>query len=73
MGKESIHSTTNHQVGVLVGKIELLTNAIDSLSKRFEEHLKEHRATWLWVFPTLLSLGTFIFMMIVYWGNYGGD
>lgn len=72
MAKQSIESDTNHQVGLITGKIDGLVIAVNALSIRFEDHLKEHRATWLWVFPTLLSLGTFIFMLIIYFGgSYG--
>lgn len=66
MEKQAPEGPVERQVGFLAGRIDGLTDAVKALSGRFDEHLKEHRATWLWIFPTLLSLGTLIFMFLLY-------
>lgn len=73
MAKERIETNTEHQIGIIVGTINGMKDSINHLSKQFDEHLREHRATWLWVFPTLLSLGTLVFMIVVYAGGVCGN
>lgn len=69
MEKKAPNGTVDRQVGFLAGRIDGLTGAVQDLSKRFDEHLKEHRATWLWIIPTLLSLATLIVLLVGLWGH----
>jgi len=57
------------KLGVVIGQQREVKDALQGLSKRFEEHLKEHRSSWLWVIPTILSLGIFIVMLLQYLEN----
>jgi len=58
MEGNSPKGSTNHQLGRVVGSLEGLIKAVDALSLRFEDHLKDHKQTWYWVIPTLISLAT---------------
>lgn len=68
MEKKPPNGAIDRQVGFLAGRIDGLTESVQGLSKRFDEHLKEHRATWLWIIPTLLSFATLIVLLVMYWG-----
>lgn len=67
MSKEQSGVSINHQVGVIVGTIDALKTSVDRLATQFDDHLKEHRATWLWIIPTLLSLATLIVVIVGLW------
>lgn len=56
-GKEK-QSGIEGQVGLITGKLDGLIGAVNTLSNRFEEHLRQHWQAWLWVLPTLISLAT---------------
>jgi hypothetical protein len=71
MEKQPPEGTIERQVGFLAGRIDGLTDAVKALSGRFDEHLKEHRATWLWIVPTVISLATLIVLIIALWGDRG--
>ena len=58
------NGSTDRQVGFLAGRIDGLTTAINALSGRFDEHLKEHRATWLWIIPTLFSGAVLVLLLV---------
>jgi len=45
-------------IGELVGTVGGVKTAVDTLARRFDEHMREHRQGWLWVFPTIISLAT---------------
>lgn len=61
------NGTVERQVGFLAGRIDGLTDAVKQLSDRFDEHLKEHRRSWAWIFPTVISLATLIVLVLHYW------
>lgn len=65
MEKKPPEGPVERQVGFLAGRIDGLTTAVQQLSVRFDEHLKEHRATWLWIIPTILSLATLIVLIVI--------
>jgi len=52
------------KLGVVIGQQREVKEAVQALSKRFEEHLKEHRSTWLWVIPTIISLATLTVLIV---------
>lgn len=68
MAKEQDRSSTERQVGEIVGTLNSLIASVNALSRRFEEHLKEHRQTWLWIVPTILSLATLIMLIVHEYG-----
>lgn len=68
MEKQAPEGTVERQVGFLAGRIDGLTDAVKALSGRFDEHLKEHRQTWLWIVPTILSLATLIMLIVHEYG-----
>jgi len=63
------NGSVDRQVGFLAGRIDGLTAAVKDLSSRFDEHIKEHRASWGWIVPALISLATLIVLMV----HYAGD
>lgn len=68
MEKKAPNGTVDRQVGFLAGRIDGLTEAVQALSGRFDQHLREHRATWLWIVPTIISAATLIVLIITLLG-----
>jgi len=64
MAKERIETTTEHQIGIIIGTINGMKDSIKHLSDQFDEHLKEHRRQWLWIIPTGISLATLAVLVV---------
>lgn len=67
MEKKPPNGTVERQVGFLAGRIDGLIEAVNNLSGRFDEHVAEHRRSWAWIFPTVISLATLIVLVLHYW------
>lgn len=64
--RKAPNGSTERQVGFLAGRIDGLTAAINDLSKRFDEHIREHHRSWSWIAPTLVSLATLVVLIVYY-------
>jgi hypothetical protein len=69
MEKKPPNGSTDRQIGFMAGQIKGMAEAVNNLSNRFDEHLKEHRTNWLWLFPTLISLATLVVLILTLTGS----
>lgn len=67
MNKETQSQSTERQIGVIVGTLNGVKESVDRLIKQFDEHVAEHRRSWAWIFPTVISLATLIVLVLHYW------